>query len=146
MINFDITVDIEKKPKKVKNKYNANDLKESEIERYKKGYNPLNPFKIEDKVTLNVSKHERYALVEGLTSIMEGSICEVLGNNTVNIAYWDTDPSVIKNVPVSHVEISKKANLLNRLRNLFIRLIRKVKDPKKLPKKIEEELNLYWKA
>lgn len=144
MIDFDIVVDIDSKPKKVKNEYNANDMKESEIERYKKDYNPLNPFTTESKVTLNVKDHERYSLVIGLTSEMEGSISELLGNNMVNIAYWDTRPSVIKNVPISSVTLTKNNHWKNRIRHIFINLLRKIIDPKKFPKKIEQELNLRW--
>lgn len=134
-----------KKREKIKTWFNANDMKESEIERYKKGYNPLNPFKQEDKVILNIGDHPRYLLVEGLKPEMVGNISEVLGNNMVSIAYWDTRPSVIKCVPVTSVKLVKENKFLSRLHNLFIRLMRKILDPNKLPKKIEQELEIYWK-
>lgn len=148
MIEFEITIPEESESTaKQLSWYNVNDLMKSEIQPYKQGYNPLNPFKVEDKVILSVQDHERYKLIEGITETMVGSISEVLGNNMVNIAYWDTQPSVIKNVPVTSVRLANKIHnkLSIRIRVFFKLLLRKVIDPNKLPKKIEADIAQYWR-
>ena len=148
MIDIDLKIDFEEEPvveTKVLTWHNVNDIMIADIERYKKGYNPLNPFKVEDKVILNKASHPRYNLIEGLSDNMVGSVSDILGNNMINIAYWDTQPSVIKNVSVHSVTLSKTSTLLNKLRNLFIRLVRSVINPNKLPKRIQKELDLTWK-
>lgn len=124
--------------------YNVNDLKKSEIKPYKVGYNPLNPFKVEDKVTLRLTDHSRYSLIDGINADMVGSVSEVLGNNMVNIAYWDTRPSVIKNVPIKSVVLSKNNKLSVKLRFLFKTFLRKLFDPNKFPKSIEAEIKSNW--
>lgn len=144
MIEMDIVIPEEKPKKSKKTWHNVNDIKESEVKPYKKEYHPLNPFRMEDKVLLRIQDHKRFNLIEGITPNMVGSISEVLGNNMVNIAYWDTKPSVIKNVPVQSVFIAKNNSLKVKLRVLFIKLLRKFKDPEKLPKKIQEEISDYW--
>jgi hypothetical protein len=146
MIDFEITIPEEVDNTPAKTWYNVNDLKKSEIQPYKKGYNPLNPFKIEDKVILRLQDHDRYSLIEGITPHMVGSISEVLGNNMVNIAYWDTQPSVIKNVPVTSVRLAsnKRNKLTVAIRVLFKVILRKIFDPNKLPKHIKAELKQYW--
>jgi len=144
MIDFDIIISEETTavvPKKTW--YNANDLKESDIKPYKKGYNPLNPFKVEDKVILYLNHHDRYELIEGITEDMVGHISEVLGNNMVNIAYWDTRPSVIKNVPVTSIKLAD-TRLSVKIRVFFKMLLRKFKDPNKLPEHIQHDIQGYW--
>lgn len=150
MIDFEITIPEENSNvtpiKSTKTWYNVNDLKSSEIQPYKKGYNPLNPFRIEDKVILYVRHHDRFDLIEGITETMVGSISEVLGNNMVNISYWDTRPSVIKNVPVHSVVLAtgKVNSFKTKIRYYFIKLLRKVKNPNKLPKQIQADIAQYW--
>lgn len=146
MIEFDIIIPDETQTKSTKTWYNVNDLKSSEIQPYKKGYNPLNPFKVEDKVILYLNHHDRFDLIEGITETMVGSISETLGNNMVNISYWDTRPSVIKNVPVYSVKLAPgKVNSFKvKLRHFFIKLLRKVKNPNKLPKQIQADIAQYW--
>jgi hypothetical protein len=146
MIDFDIVIPEESNVtpiKSTKTWYNVNDIKASEIKPFKKGYHPLNPFKLEDKVILHVRHHDRYELIEGITDTMIGSVSEILGNNMVNISYWDTRPSVIKNVPVYSVKLAD-TRLSVKIRVFFKLLLRKVMNPNKLPKHIEDEIKVYW--
>lgn len=148
MIDFEIVIPEESEDTAHKlSWYNVNDLMKSEIQPYKQGYNPLNPFKIEDKVILHTQDHVRYSLIEGIKPNMIGNISEVLGNNMVNIAYWDTQPSVIKNVPVTSVTLANKNHnkLSTKIRVFFKLLLRKVFNPNKLPKKIQAEIKAYWR-
>lgn len=147
MIDFEITIPEDVPPaKSIKNWYNVNDVKSSEIQPYKKGYNPLNPFRTEDKVILYTRHHDRFELIEGITDNMVGSISEVLGNNMVNISYWDTRPSVIKNVPVYSINLAtgKINSFKTKFRVFFIKLLRKVINPNKLPKHIQADIAQYW--
>lgn len=148
MIDFEITIPEESDDTAYKlSWYNVNDLMKSEIQPYKQGYNPLNPFKVEDKVILRTQDHKRYSLIEGITPTMVGSVSEILGNNMVNIAYWDTQPSVIKNVPVTSVTLAKgNWNKLSvAIRVLFKVLLRKIFNPNKFPKNIESEIKHTWR-
>jgi hypothetical protein len=147
MIDFEITIPEETNVtpiKSTKTWYNVNDIKASEIKPFKKGYHPLNPFRLEDKVILHTCHHDRYGLIEGITSTMIGSVSEILGNNMVNISYWDTRPSTIKNVPVHSIKLAD-TRLSVKIRVFFKLLLRKIFNPNKLPKHIEEELKPYWK-
>lgn len=144
MIELDIVIPEEKVKKSKKTWFNVNDIKESEIKPYKKEYHPLNPFRMEDKVILKLGDHKRFDLIEGITPSMVGNISELLGNNMVNISYWDTKPSVIKNVPVTSVFLSKNNHIKVKIRVFFIKLLRKFKDPNKLPKQIQADISEYW--
>lgn len=94
-------------------------------------YNPamrvLNVFREGDIVTLDKSKHSRYNKVNGLSDKLEGSISKVLSEDLVNISYWETDPPVIKTVPVNHVLFHYSNSFLNRVRYKFLSVVRKLR-------------------
>lgn len=158
MIDFELIIpdeEVEAKPKKaVKTWYNVNDIPQSEIKPFKKGYHPLNPYRLEDKVILHINHHDRFELIDSdfigikdkvFNETLVASVSEILGNNMVNISYWDTKPSVIKNVPVYSIRLAPEQNSLKtKIRVFFINLLRKIKNPNKLPPKIEAEVKIYW--
>jgi hypothetical protein len=148
MIDFEIIIPEESNVtpiKSTKTWYNVNDIKASEIKPFKKGYNPLNPYRLEDKVILHVRHHDRYELIEGITDTMVGSVSEILGNNMVNISYWDTRPSCVKNVPVYSIYLAPKQNTFKtKVRVFFYLMLRRVINPNKLPERIKNEIRQYW--
>jgi hypothetical protein len=148
MIDFEITIPEETNVtpiKSTKTWYNVNDIKASEIKPFKKGYNPLNPFRLEDKVILRLSHHNRYDLIENITEDMVGHVSEILGNNMVNISYWDTRPSCIKNVPLHSIYLAPKQNTFKtKIRVFFYSILRKIINPNNLPKHIKDEIRPHW--
>lgn len=86
----------------------------------------VNPFAIEMVVSLNLTGSKRYQFIINSESTKTAKISAILGKNYVNISSWDTYPNVIKNVPISDLVLHPKESIKNKLKVLFIKLIRKV--------------------
>lgn len=120
-LDFDSFEDIEipNKKKVLKTKLSYTEVNDSDyfdmieipIEKSKK---KLNPFEVEDTVVLDISKNPRYELIQNLKKQSEGRISKILNSQFVNVAYWDTLPVVVKNVPIYHLKI-KNINIFRKL-------------------------------
>lgn len=86
----------------------------------------LNPFTKEMVVSLNLTGSKRYQFIINSRSTAEAKISAILGKNYVNISSWDTYPNVIKNVPITDLILHPQESIKNKLKVLFIKLIRKV--------------------
>src|SRR5690554_1261545 len=102
----------------------VNDLGEFD---YNPAWKSINPFRERDVVTLDVSKHSRYSKAQGLTSELKGTISKVLSEDLVNVSYWETDPPIIKTVPVNHVTLHSSNSILTKIRFKLLRVVRRIR-------------------
>jgi hypothetical protein len=94
-------------------------------------YNPsmkvLNVFREGDVIILDKAKSPRYSKIGGLVADLKGSIGRILSEDLVNISYWDTDPPVIKTVPVNHLTLHSSNSILAKVRYKILSIIRKIR-------------------
>ncbi len=94
-------------------------------------YNPsmkiLNPYSEGDSILLKMNKNSRYGKVNGLSANLSGSISKVLSEDLVNISYWETDPPVIKTVPVNHLVLHSTNGIIAKLRHKALSIVRKLR-------------------
>lgn len=118
-------------PKNGKHHEKTNELSTLEFEEYnrevyEKYDENFNPFNLEYEVILDITASKRY---ENAINLKEDTIAKVsliLNKNYVNIAYWDSYPNVIKNVPVTHLTLYKKSPIKHKLRVFITKLFRKI--------------------
>lgn len=94
---------------------------------YNPAYKSLNLFREGDSVNLDITKHSRYSKAQGLTSELKGTISKVLSEDLVNVSYWETDPPVIKTVPVNHVILHESNPLMSKFRFTLLKVVRRVR-------------------
>ena len=105
----------------------TNDLTLLEIEELDKDYSTkkfLNPFGKEYRVILDKTKADRYSLAIGLHDTSVAKVSAILSGNYVNIAYWDTYPNVIKNVPISHITLYENSTKMHKIKFKLIKALR----------------------
>lgn len=103
----------------------ANDLAKDEIQDYYPNHDFLNPYNKGDIVSLKVENRSRFAhIVSPKNEVVK--IGEVLGNNQVNVAMWDSYPSVIKNVSIKDISILANNKKLSKARYYAITAVRAI--------------------
>ena len=73
--------------------------------------NSQNPFQVGDKVRI-ITKNKRYKEIENFDYNMIGNVSKIFDNEHIDIGFWDTNPGVIKKIPLKHVELVSKAVIL----------------------------------
>lgn len=91
---------------------------------YNPAYKFLNPFREGDVIVLEKEKSERYSKVSGLTTTLKGTISKILSEDLVNLSYWETDPPVIKTVPVNHVKLNDTNSFIVKMRYSILKVVR----------------------
>jgi hypothetical protein len=103
----------------------ANDLAEDEIIDYYPTHTFLNPFSRNSVIELKTPNRERYSYIISPPNEI-AKVGELLGNNQVNIAMWDSYPSVIKNVSINDITLSRNNLLKVKLAYFTIKVIRAI--------------------
>lgn len=112
---------------------NTNNLSVEESETYKLSSTKftntdinLNPFKKEYQVILSKESSPRYKYALNLKDDSVAKVSSILNRDYVNIAYWDTYPNVIKNVPVSHLSLFIGSPIKHKIKVFLTRLVRMI--------------------
>lgn len=101
----------------------ANDLAEDEVVKYYASHEFLNPYKKGDVVNLKVANRKRFSFIISPPN-EQVKVGEIIGNNQVNVAMWDSYPSVIKNVSIDDISLLANNPFKVKMRNYLIRGIR----------------------
>lgn len=112
---------------------NTNNLSVEESEAYKLSSEKftktdiyLNPFKKEYQVILANVMSSRYRFAINLKEGSVAKVSAILNRDYVNIAYWDTFPNVIKNVPISHLSLFIGSPIKHKIKVFLTKLVRKI--------------------
>lgn len=120
----------------------ANDLQEDEIVDYYPTHTFLNPFTRNSVIELKTANRERYSYIISPPNEI-AKVGELLGNNQVNIAMWDSYPSVIKNVSINDITLSRNNFLKVKLAYFAIKAIRAITPNWYIQKPLKAHYNTY---
>lgn len=104
----------------------ANDLsKEEVISPCYDYHNSLNPFKEGDIVVLDRSAKVRFSYIIGKENEL-GRVSAAIGNVQINVAFWDSLPSTVKNVQIRDITLAKTNKFKAKLRYRLLSIVNKI--------------------